>query len=93
MSLLTGPPASIGGCQSALADKLGVSLSQYHHTTVHIANHPGMNNGPVEVAVQRRQSHPIIANLPINGEPQWNDTDREKRRTEKNLSQCQFVQH
>jgi hypothetical protein len=31
MSLLTGPPDSTGGCQSALAVKLGVSPSQYHH--------------------------------------------------------------
>jgi hypothetical protein len=31
MSLLTGPPDSTGGYQSALVDKLGVSLSQYHH--------------------------------------------------------------
>jgi hypothetical protein len=28
-------------------------------------NHPEMNNRPVEAAVLRRQSHPIIANLPV----------------------------
>jgi hypothetical protein len=37
MSLLTGPPDSTGGCQSALVDKLGVSPSRYHHTMLHIA--------------------------------------------------------
>jgi hypothetical protein len=37
MSLLTGPPDSTGGCQSALVDELGVSPSRYHHTVVHIA--------------------------------------------------------
>jgi len=37
MSLLTGPPDSTGGCQSALVDELGVSPSRYHHTMVHIA--------------------------------------------------------
>jgi hypothetical protein len=31
ISLLTGPPNSIGGCQSVLVDKLGVSLSRYHN--------------------------------------------------------------
>jgi hypothetical protein len=62
MSLLTAMPDSIGGCQSAKIDKLGVSLSQY----VIIPNHPGMNNRPVQEAVLRRQSHPIIANLPVN---------------------------
>jgi hypothetical protein len=36
ISLLTGPPDSTGGCQSALVDKLGVSPSGYHHTMVHI---------------------------------------------------------
>jgi hypothetical protein len=66
MSLLTGLPDSTGGCKSPLVDKVGVSLSQYHHTMVHIANHTGMNNRPIEAAVLRRQSHPIIANLPIN---------------------------
>jgi hypothetical protein len=65
MSLLTGLPDSTDGCQSALVDKLGVSLSQYHYTMFHIANHLGMNNRPVEAAVLRRHSHPIIANLPI----------------------------
>jgi hypothetical protein len=64
MSLLTGPPDSTGGCQSALVDKLGVTLSQYH-----IAYHPGMNNMPVETAVLRRQSHPIIASLPRQHSP------------------------
>jgi hypothetical protein len=37
ISLLTGPPDSTGGCQSALVDELGVSPSRYHHTMVHIA--------------------------------------------------------
>jgi len=37
MSLLTGPPDSTGGCQSALVDKLGVSPSRYHHIVIHIA--------------------------------------------------------
>jgi hypothetical protein len=60
--LLTGRPDSTGGCQSALVDKLGDSFSQYHHTMVHIANRPGMNNKPVEAAALRPQSHPIIAN-------------------------------
>jgi hypothetical protein len=32
MSLLTGPPDSTGGCQSALVDELGFIPSQYHHT-------------------------------------------------------------
>jgi hypothetical protein len=64
--LLTEPPDSTGGYHSALADKLGVSLSQYHPTMVHIANHPGMNNRPVEDVVLRCQSHLIIANLTIN---------------------------
>jgi hypothetical protein len=36
MSLLTGPPDSTGGCQSALFDKIGVSPSRYHHTMLHI---------------------------------------------------------
>jgi hypothetical protein len=66
MSLLTGPPDSNGGCQSALVDELGFSLSQFRHTFVHIAYHPAMNNRPVEAAVLRRESHPIIANLPMN---------------------------
>jgi hypothetical protein len=65
MSLLTGPPESTGDCQSALVDKLGVSLNRYHHTMVHIANHPGMKNGPVEAAVLRRQFHSIIVILQI----------------------------
>jgi hypothetical protein len=64
MSLLTRLPDSTAGCQSALVDKLGVSLSQYHHTMVHITNHPGMKNRPVEAADLRRQSHPIITNIP-----------------------------
>jgi hypothetical protein len=64
MSLLTltGLPDSTGGYQSALVEKLGVGLSQYHQTMVNVVNHPGMNNRPVEAAVLRRQSHPIIAN-------------------------------
>jgi hypothetical protein len=66
MSLLTGPPDSTGGCQSALVDKLAVSPSRYHHTMVHIENLPEMNNRPVEAAVLARQSHPIITNPPIN---------------------------
>jgi hypothetical protein len=37
MSLLTGLPESTGGCQNALVDKLGVSLSRYRHTMIHIA--------------------------------------------------------
>jgi hypothetical protein len=45
MSLLTGPPDSTGSSQSALVDKLGVSPSLYHHTMVHIANHPGWTVG------------------------------------------------
>jgi hypothetical protein len=61
---MAGPPDSTSGCQSALVDKVGVSLSQYHHTMVHIADHPGMNNRPVKSAVLRCQSHPIISNLP-----------------------------
>jgi hypothetical protein len=32
---------------------------------VYIANHPETNKTPIEAAVQRRQSHPIIANVPI----------------------------
>jgi uncharacterized protein GlcG (DUF336 family) len=32
---------------------------------VHIANQPEMNNGPVEATVLRRQSHSIIANIPM----------------------------
>jgi hypothetical protein len=64
VSLLTGPPDSTGGCQSSLVDELGVSSSRYHHTMVHIANNPGMSNRPVEAAVLRRQSHPIVTNLP-----------------------------
>jgi hypothetical protein len=64
MYLLAGQPDGTGGSQSALVEKLGVSPSRYHHTMVHIGNHPGINNRPVE-AVLRRQSHPIIANLPI----------------------------
>jgi hypothetical protein len=63
--LLTGPPDSTGGCQSALVEKLGVSLRQYHHIMIHIANQLGMNSRPVEAAVLRHQSHPIIANLPV----------------------------
>jgi hypothetical protein len=63
-SLLTGLSDSTGSCQSALVDKSGVSLSQYHHTTVRIVYHPGMSNRPTQAAVLRRQSHPIIANLP-----------------------------
>jgi hypothetical protein len=63
MSLLTRPLDSTDDCQSAMVDKFGVSLSQYHHTAVHIANHPGMNSRPVEAAVLRRQSHTIIASL------------------------------
>jgi hypothetical protein len=35
-SLLTGPPDSTGGCQSALVYKLGVSPSRYRHTMAHI---------------------------------------------------------
>jgi hypothetical protein len=62
---LTGPPDSTGGCQIALVDKLGVSLRYYHHTMVHIAHHPMMNNRPVEAAVLRRLSYPIITNLPV----------------------------
>jgi hypothetical protein len=65
MALLTGPPDSTGGCHSVLVDELGVIPSQYHYTMVHITNHPGMNERPVEAAVLRRQSHPIIANIPI----------------------------
>jgi hypothetical protein len=65
MSRIAEPSGSTGGCQSALVDKLEVSLSQYHHTMVHITYHPGMNNRLVEAAVLRCQSHPIIANLPI----------------------------
>jgi hypothetical protein len=65
MSLLTGLPENTGGCQSALVDKLGVSLSHYHHAMFHIANHSEMTNRPVETAVLRRQSRPIIAKLPI----------------------------
>jgi hypothetical protein len=65
MSQIAGTPDSTGGCQSALVDKLGVSVSQYYHTMVHIAYHPGMNNRRVEAAVLRRQSRLIIANLPV----------------------------
>jgi hypothetical protein len=36
MSLLSGPPDSTGGCQSALVDKLRVSPSRDHHTMVPI---------------------------------------------------------
>jgi hypothetical protein len=36
MPLLTGPPDSTGGCQSALVNELGVIPSRYHHNTVHI---------------------------------------------------------
>jgi hypothetical protein len=61
MSRMAGLPDSTGGCQSALVDKLGVSLSHYHHAMVHMAYHPGMNNRP---AVLRRQCHPIIASVP-----------------------------
>jgi hypothetical protein len=46
----------------ALVEKLGVSPIQYHRTMIHIANHPGMNNIPVEATVLRRQSHPVLAN-------------------------------
>jgi hypothetical protein len=56
---------STGGCQSSLVEKLGVSLSQYHHIMVRISNHPWMNNRPIEAAVLRSQSRPIIANLPL----------------------------
>jgi hypothetical protein len=62
MSLLTGLPDSTFGCKSALVDKLGVSLSQYHHIVFHIADLLRMNNGPVEAEFLRCQSHPIIAN-------------------------------
>jgi hypothetical protein len=31
-----GTARSIGGCHNALVDELGVCLSQYHHTMVHI---------------------------------------------------------
>jgi hypothetical protein len=80
MSLLTGPLDNTGGCQRCLLtgnqpileaaercllDKLGVIPSHYHHTMVHIANRPGMEKRPVEAAVLRRHSRPIIANLPI----------------------------
>jgi hypothetical protein len=54
MYFLTGRPDSTGGCQCALVDEMGVTVSQYHHTMVHIANHPGMNSGPVEAAILRR---------------------------------------
>jgi hypothetical protein len=65
MSLLIGPPDSTGSCQSALVDKFGVRPSRYHHIMLNIANHPEMNSRPVEAAVLRRQSHPIITNLPL----------------------------
>jgi hypothetical protein len=43
---LTGPRDSTGGCRSNVADKLGVSLSQFA-SMVHIVNHPGMNKRPI----------------------------------------------
>jgi hypothetical protein len=71
MSLLTGSPGSTDGCQSALVDELGVSPSRYHHTTVHIAITKGWILRPVKAAVLRRQSHPIITNLPIYTSPNF----------------------
>jgi hypothetical protein len=65
MSLLTGLPDSTEGCQITLVDKLGVSPSQYHHPWSTSQNHPGMNKRPIQAAVLRCQSHPIIAHLPI----------------------------
>jgi hypothetical protein len=49
MSLLTGPPDSSEGCQSALVDKFGVS--PISSSMVHITNHPGMNRRPIKAAV------------------------------------------
>jgi hypothetical protein len=60
---MAGPPASTGGYQRALVDKLGVTISQHRHTLVHIENRPGKNR-PVQAAALRSQSHPIIANIP-----------------------------
>jgi hypothetical protein len=37
-------------------------ISSYH---AQHRKHSGMNNMPVETAVLRRQSHPIISNVPI----------------------------
>jgi hypothetical protein len=84
MSLLTRPPDSTDDCQSTLVDKFGVSLSQYHHTVAHIANHPGMNSRPVEAAVLRRQSHPIIASLTTTAFPTHYVFSR---------VQCSFLHH
>jgi hypothetical protein len=63
MSLLTGPPDSTGGCRSALVDNFGVSPSECNHPWSTLQS-PGDEQKPVEAAVLRRQSHPIMANLP-----------------------------
>jgi hypothetical protein len=65
MALLTGQPDGTGGCQSALVDKLGVSPSQYHHPWS-TSQSPGSEKRPIEAAVLRRHSRPVIANLPID---------------------------
>jgi hypothetical protein len=39
------------------------SIPSYHGPH---RNHPGMDNRLVEAAVLRRQSHPIITNLPVS---------------------------
>jgi hypothetical protein len=79
MYLLTVPPDSIRDCQSALVNEMRVSLSQYHYTIAHIANHPGHtisqtanHNRPIEAAVLTHQSHHIVANLPIYNLQNWN---------------------
>jgi hypothetical protein len=37
ISLLTGSPDSTGGCQSTLANELGVSATRYHYTIIYFA--------------------------------------------------------
>jgi molybdopterin converting factor small subunit len=55
------------GTQQFLIYVDNVDVQNENRSTIkrNIANHPGMNNRPVEAAVLRRQSHPIIANLLI----------------------------
>jgi hypothetical protein len=73
ISLLTEPPASTGGCQSALVDKLGDSPVPWS-----TSQSPGMNNRPVEAAVLRRQSDPIITNPLIAEALRRKRTDKPK---------------
>jgi hypothetical protein len=62
MSLLTGPILGMPERSGRRVRSWPQSISSYHGPH---RNHPGMNNRPVEAAVLRRQSHPIITNLPM----------------------------